>query len=861
MSEKSKATGKLAKELEIARKKLKELNDWKERYESLIKASPHAVTLTDLEGKIIDLSRKTLTMYGYKSPIDLLGKSAFKLIAPKDRKAAALNMQKTLDKGFVKNAVYTMVKKDGSHFIGELDASLIKDSGRKPIAFIATTRDITLRRKSESELKRSEERFKSLFKLSPQAVVTLNMKAVITSCNPSAAKMMGYSQKDLVGKNALKLKSLIKKDIPRFNKILLSLVRGKIPEPFETAYFHKDGTMGWALVNVGLFDEGDGKKGIQVVVTDIAEQKKVEMALRESEEKYKALFDRSLYCVFVHDLEGNFIDANQAALDLLGYKKKDIPYLHFADLLDEEQMLLARKTMAEIIKSGHQKKSTQYRLKRKDGGHPWVETEASLVCKKGIPYGILGIARDITEDKKTEQALRESEEKYRKIFESLYDVYYRTDKEGIVTEISPSVYTQAGWDPEDVIGHPVTDFYRDPSTREIFAKTLKAKGVINDYELQLLAKDGRVFEVSVSSHIVFDDQRKALGVEGVLRDITTRKQMESALRESEEKFRTMIEHSLQGIFIIQDFRIVYANEAIAQITGYTLEELLSLPSAKVQGIVHPDDQGMVWGRMADRLAGKDVPSRYEFRVVRKDGETLWLEMVVGRIEFQGKPAVQGAVIDITDRQQADEQIKASLREKEVMLREIHHRVKNNMQIILSLLRIQSRTVKDTGTQEMFKQSQNRIRSMALIHEALYKSKDLAMIDIADYLRRMTTHLLSVYREALGEIEIKQEAEGVFLNINKAIPCGLIISELVSNCLKHAFPEKKQGQITIRISKNKKGIYSLIVKDNGIGLPEGLNYREAETLGLQLVTDLVLQINGSIQLKKIHETGTEFVIKF
>jgi len=581
--------------------------------------------------------------------------------------------------------------------------------------------------------------------------------------------------------------------------------------------------------------------------------------LHDWEEKYRALFERSLYCVFVHDLEGNFLDANKAALNLLGYDNKDIRSLNFASLLDETQMILARKTVSEIKKSGYQEKSTQYKLKRKDGDYVWVETEASLICKEGKPYAILGIARDITEHKKAVQALRESEEKYRKIFESLYDVYYLTDREGIVTEISPSVIRQAGWNPEDVIGHPVTDFYRDPSDREIFWKNLNEVGFVNDYELQLLTKDRRVLEVSVSSHIVFDDECNPVGVEGVLRNITTRKKMEKALRESEEKFRTMVEHSLQGIFIVQDMRVVYANEAITHITGYSLEELYALSPEKLQGIIHPEDQKVVWGRMADRLAGKEVPSRYEFKTVRKNGDTVWLEMVSNRIEFEGKPAIQGATIDISDRQQADEQIKASLREKEVMLREIHHRVKNNMQIILSLLRIQSRTVKDKGTREMFKQSQNRIRSMALIHEALYKSGDLAHIDIADYISRMTTHLLSIYREDLGEIEVKQEAEGIFLDINKAIPCGLIISELVSNSLKHAFPDKREGKVLIRMTKRNKGKYSLIVKDNGIGFPEDLNFRETETLGLQLVTDLVLQITGSIRLKKTE--GTEFVVKF
>lgn len=594
-------------------------------------------------------------------------------------------------------------------------------------------------------------------------------------------------------------------------------------------------------------------------VSEELEKTKEKMGrLQDWEERYKALFDRSLYCVFVHDLEGNFIDANKASLDLLGYKKKDIRTLNFASLLDEEQIPLALESMAEIIKTGTQKKSTQFKLRKKDGDFVWVETEASLLSQDGVPFGILGIARDITEHRKTEKALRDREEKYRKIFESLYDVYYLTDREGMISEISPSVYRQAGWDPEDVIGHPVTDFYLDPSAKETFTKTLKEKGAVNDYELQLLAKDGRVIDVSVSSHIVFDDDCNPVGVEGVLRDISTRKKMEEALIESEQKFRTMVENSLQGIFIVQDMEMVYANEALSQIMGYSLEEIQALSQEEMRGIIHPEDQNKVWGRMADRLAGKDVPSRYEFKAIKKNGDTVWMEMVSNRIEYEGKPAVQGAIIDVSDRQQADEQIKASLKEKEVMLREIHHRVKNNMQIILSLLRIQSRTVADKETREVFKQSQNRIRSMALIHEALYKSGDLAHIDFADYISRMTTHLLSIYREDLGHVEVKQEAEGVFLDINKAIPCGLIISELVSNSLKHAFPERREGNVLIRMTMNK-GKNELVVKDDGIGFPAGLNFRKTETLGLQLVTDLVLQVSGSIQLKRTE--GTEFIVKF
>jgi PAS domain S-box-containing protein len=581
--------------------------------------------------------------------------------------------------------------------------------------------------------------------------------------------------------------------------------------------------------------------------------------LKGWKERYKALFDRSLFGVFVHDFKGHFIDANQAALKLLGYKRKDIPALSLSSLLDKEQLQLALKTMADIQKSGFQKKPTQYRLIKRDRDFVWVETEASLIYQHGAPYAVLGIARDITEQKHAEMALRESEKKYRDIFESLHDVYYRTDKQGIVTEISPSVRRHAGYDPEDVIGYPVTDFYRDPAAREEFTENLKETGSVNDYELQLLAKDGRVIEVSVSSRIVFDERSQPIGVEGVLRDIGARKKAEQALRESEAKYRSMVEHSIQGIFTVQDFRLVYANKALAHITGYTVEELQSLPPERIRALVHPEDQDLVWGRMKDRLEGKRVSSRYECRAVKKDETIIWVELVSSLIEYQGKPAVQGAVIDITDHRQAEEQIRASLKEKEVMLREIHHRVKNNMQIILSLLRIQSRLVADPETREMFKQSQNRIRSMALIHEALYKSDDLANIDFSDYINRMATHLLSFYREEIGHVRFNQEAQGIFLDINKAIPCGLIISELLSNALKHAFPGRRDGEILVKMKRDQRGKYTLSVKDTGVGFPEELDFREAKTLGLQLVTDLTAQLHGEIELQ--NGEGTEFNIRF
>lgn len=212
-----------------------------------------------------------------------------------------------------------------------------------------------------------------------------------------------------------------------------------------------------------------------------------------------------------------------------------------------------------------------------------------------------------------------------------------------------------------------------------------------------------------------------------------------------------------------------------------------------------------------------------------------------------------------ERKRAEKKLKASLKEKRVMLREIHHRVKNNMQIIMSLLRLQSYSIKDKDALEKFKESQHRIKSMALIHESLYKSGDLSNINFFDYLNKMLKHLLSTYKEERGEIKFTLEAKGIYLDINKAIPCGLLVNELVSNSLKHAFPEGIKGEIIVKMKQDKRKKRTLIVKDTGIRLQEELNFREPKTLGMQLVKGLVDQLDGKIEVRR--DGGTEFKIVF
>ena len=238
---------------------------------------------------------------------------------------------------------------------------------------------------------------------------------------------------------------------------------------------------------------------------------------------------------------------------------------------------------------------------------------------------------------------------------------------------------------------------------------------------------------------------------------------------------------------------------------------------------------------------------------KKRAEELWAtteELKILKEDLEKKVQERTAELqrDITKRKKAEEQIKRVLKEKEMLLKEIHHRVKNNLQIISSLINLQVGGIeKDKYAREMLKGSQNRILSIALIHEKLYQSKDLARIDFAKYIRDLTTNLFSSYGVESDAITLKINVSNVFLDLDTAIPCGLIINELVSNSLRHAFSEDMKGEIQIELYSDKDNKFNLIVRDNGVGFPKDLDFRSTKSLGLQLVITLTNQLRGTIEL--------------
>lgn len=338
-----------------------------------------------------------------------------------------------------------------------------------------------------------------------------------------------------------------------------------------------------------------------------------------------------------------------------------------------------------------------------------------------------------------------------------------------------------------------------------------------------------------------------------------------ALRESEERFRALYEDNPSIYYTIdKDGKILSVNRFGTEQLGYSADELVGLP---VFDVLYKDDKKSALEHIKVCLNNPGHIAYGEFRKVRKDGSVLWVRESARAVrDVDGNIVILLVCEDITKRKMNEEQIKTSLKEKEVLLQEVQHRVKNNLQVISSLLDLQTEYFKDERSIDMLNETQNRVKSMALVHEQLHQSKNLSRIDFAEYIRNLGDYLFQSYGVKSNEVTLNVRASNALLDVDTAITCGLIINELVSNSLKHAFPGDRKGEILISlISENsgkrvKKGpIYTLVVRDNGVGFPKHLDFKKTESLGLQLVDGLIKQLQGALRFSG--SPGTAFKIVF
>lgn len=326
------------------------------------------------------------------------------------------------------------------------------------------------------------------------------------------------------------------------------------------------------------------------------------------------------------------------------------------------------------------------------------------------------------------------------------------------------------------------------------------------------------------------------------------------------KFRLFIEAAPDAMVIVDSAgRMVMINCLTEKLFGFSRNELLG---NRVEMLVPERLRTVHVGHRARYLHDPKTHRMGKGQVLtgrRKNGTEFSLEISLSPLETEQGVLIISMIRDITDRRQAEEHLQSLLREKETLLKEIHHRVKNNLQITSSLLKMQSHCISDFRTRELFEESQNRIQAMALVHEKLYGARDFFQIDFSEYMESLAELLFRSFSIDESKIRLKSRKTPVFFGVETAVPSGLIVNELISNCLKHAFPQGRSGEISVSTEKTHRDEVLIRIKDDGVGLPKDFDFKKTESFGLQLVRTLVSQLNGQMQVKNTQ--GAEVVITF
>ena len=701
------------------------------------------------------------------------------------------------------------------------------------------------------------------------AVIATDERFNITYWNPAAEEVFGWKADEVLNRPEHEVLRSEFTDTGRSRSVVQTLVQ-KGCFRGEMIQYNRDGKPIYVETTAAALRDGDGRiTGYVSVNRDITDRKRMEETLKENEEKYRLYFENISDVIYFLDTDFRLMSVSPTVEKILGYKPEELIGKQIQDLnvLAPEYLQQAFSNGMRVI-SGESIPPTVYEFIARDGTKKLGEISGAPLIRDGKTIGIISVGRDITERRKMEDALQESERKYRRLFEWSNDIIVYVDKFGKVLAVNSRLKEMLGFMPEEVIGKyffnlGIVGIKELPYIVKQF-KTAVVKGLIKDntgkslnkLELNLRAKNGDLIFVEVSTTILKKDG-KTEGFLSNIRDITERKQATEKLKASEKKYSTLVEKGNDGIVIIQDRLLKFISPVMAEISGFSINDVIGKPFID---FVSSPFRELVNDMYAKRLAGEEIPNKYEVELISKNGKIIPAEINASLIEYEGKPADMAIIRDITERKLTEKEIKKSLKEKEMLLSEIYHRVKNNMQIITSLLRLQSRHIKEEEYREMFKESQNRIISMSLVHEKLYRSKDLTQIDFNDYIRDLIKGLFQSYGANKGNIALSIHVKTISLGIDFAIPCGLIINELVTNSLKHAFPDCRKGEIRIILRSIDENMIELIVGDNGIGMPEDLDFKKTKTLGLHLVTMLAEnQLHGDINLNR--SKGTEFIIKF
>ncbi len=561
--------------------------------------------------------------------------------------------------------------------------------------------------------------------------------------------------------------------------------------------------------------------------------------------------------VTITDLNGRIIYVNKPQLDILERSRQEIVG-HSTKIYGEDaergptQQEIFEKTLRDGVWHGE---IVNYAA---DGSEHIMSLRTQVVHDaKGEIIALCGSATDITDRMRADDALKKSEKLYRTMFESTGTSMILIEDDLTISMANGEFVRNTGYSPEEIIGHMkwIELVHPDDLDRMVEQHRLRREApesALPAYEFRYITKTGDIRDTLITVQLIPGTRTSIVS----LIDITERKRAEKSLQENEEAYQFIANNSVDMISKHSaDGTVLFVSPSCERITGYTVSEIIGKPA---DFLVLPEDYGHVWDVLNSRLEHEDY-YQVEHRLPRKDGSIIWVQ-TLGRLvrdESGRLKEILCNVRDITERKRAEDQIQNLLAEKELLLKEVHHRIKNNMSTMMSMLTLQSDMLKDPTAVAALKDARSRMQSMEVLYDKLYRSENLWAMSIRDYLPPLADEIIAIFPNS-AIVKIEKHVEDFVLGVHVLFPLGMIVNELLTNIMKYAFIGSKKGLITISTSI-KDNHATIVIGDNGIGIPESTDMVGSTGFGLKLVGILAKQMNGSIRIER--GKGTRFVLEF